>query len=88
MDEDNDVSTIPWAASLLVNGVLSLCYAAKIDNAMYERKRAEFLDELRERSYAERLGQTQSLTPKDGLPSIRDWDKGDLKEIKDEYRSN
>jgi len=92
MDEDNDVSTIPWASSLLVNGVLSYCYAAKGDEPMYKSKRTEFETELKERAFAERLGQKQQLVPSEE-EGYREWidyhdaDKGYLKYIRNKYRT-
>ncbi len=92
MSEDNAVSEIPWATSLLLNGVLSYCYQTKEDEAGAQRKRAEFENELRERSFAERLGQKQSLVPSEREGYIRDldytdFDKGGLKWIRDRYRT-
>lgn len=93
MSEDNAVSEIPRPTSLLLNGVLAYAYAIKVDEKMYKEKRAEFLNELKKRSYAERLGQKQSLTPSDetgyreGVDYV-DFDKGYLKEIKNKYRSS
>ena len=92
MAEDNDVSEIPASSNLLIQGVLAYCYQAKEDSTLYKEKRAEFLNGLREYSSRERLGQTQALTPSDEEGYVkdvdyRDWDRGMLKEIKNEYRT-
>lgn len=93
MDEDNEVSQIPRPTSLLLNGVLSYAYAIKGDEAMSGSKRTEFMNELKERSYAERLGQKQALTPSEE-EGYREWqdyvdfDKGMLKRIRDRYRTS
>jgi len=93
MDSDNDVSEIPASVSLLVSGVLALCFQAKGDNVQYKEKRAEFLTGLKEMSYKEKLGQGQSLTPSDEegykeWEDYTDFDKGSLKLIRNRYRSS
>lgn len=87
MAEDNDISEIPASSNLLIQGVLALCYATKGDQDMYKLKRVEFESALREKNYQERLGQSQFLQPKEEISSPRDWDKGNLYEVKNKYKT-